>query len=415
MKNIWFVSHATMPPHLAVRMRTNNFAKYLAQKGYRVNIFSASTIHNTDMNLIGDKKTLYIESEHEGVTYNHIRASKYAGSGASRIFNLLQFSARLYRVAGRKKEKPDVIICNPQTIFALIPYFISRKYGAKFIPDVRDLWPESFVAYGLLKGTSLAARLLYLAEKWIYKKADRIIFAMEGGKDYIIAKGWDRGQGGPVDLDKVFHINNGVELAAFDYNREHHPLDDGDLEDESTFKVVYTGSIRLVNKVEKILDAAKLLRGQGIRFLLWGDGDQLPQLRRRVEEEGIDNVLLKGAVNKKYIPSITTRAQLNIMLGESLPLFRYGGSMNKMFDYFAAGKPTLFTFKMGYSPAEKYHTGLELQESGAEAIAEAVLYFKDLDEEAYDQYCRNARRAADDYDAEKLAGRLADLIGALSS
>ena len=71
--------------------------------------------------------------------------------------------------------------------------------------------------------------MLYILEKWIYKSADSIIFSMEGGKDYIIEKGWDAGHGGPVDLKKVYHINNGVDSELFDYNKNHYVIEDKDL------------------------------------------------------------------------------------------------------------------------------------------------------------------------------------------
>lgn len=93
-----------------------------------------------------------------------------------------------------------------------------------------------------------------------------------------------------------------------------------------------------------------------------------------------------------------------------MPLFRFGGSMNKMFEYFAAGKPTLFTFKMGYSLAEKYNTGIELDDSRIEPIAESILYFKNLANAAYNGYCKNARRAAEDYNFAHLTDSLIKII-----
>lgn len=41
-----------------------------------------------------------------------------------------------------------------------------------------------------------------------------------------------------------------------------------------------------------------------------------------------------------------------------------------MFDYFASGKPTLSTFRLGYSLIERYDAGIELNAYNAEAIAD---------------------------------------------
>ena len=77
--------------------------------------------------------------------------------------------------------------------------------------------------------------------------------------------------------------------------------------------------------------------------MIWGDGDQRAALEQRVREEEISNVVFKGKVEKKYIPSIVSRADINLIHGgdQGKELFRFGISPNKMFDCFAAGRPIL--------------------------------------------------------------------------
>lgn len=54
MKRVWFVSHYSMPPKYEMRIKTQMYAHYLQKKGFECTIFSASTIHNTSINLIED-------------------------------------------------------------------------------------------------------------------------------------------------------------------------------------------------------------------------------------------------------------------------------------------------------------------------------------------------------------------------
>ncbi len=54
--------------------------------------------------------------------------------------------------------------------------------------------------------------MLYKGEKWIYKKADALIFTVEGGPKYLRDKEWDKESGGSIDLKRVFYINNGIDL-----------------------------------------------------------------------------------------------------------------------------------------------------------------------------------------------------------
>jgi glycosyltransferase involved in cell wall biosynthesis len=409
MKNIWFISHHTMPPEYAVRMRTNLMAKYLHKKGYNVSIFSASTIHNTNINLIEDKKKLYIEKEYDGVTYNIIRTSSYSGNGLSRAINMLQFPLRFYRVALKKKEKPDIIITDSTTVFAILPYFISKKYGAKFIEEVRDLWPESIVAYKGMSRKNPLIWIMYKFEKWIYKKADKIIFTMEGGKDYIIDKGWDS----DIDMSKIYHINNGVDLEQFNYNKENYVTKDEDLDDQDIFKVIYAGSIRQANNVRKIVDAAEIIRKKGnkdIKFLVYGDGPDRQTLEKHCIENNIDNVIFKGHLEKNRIPYILSKCDLNIMHFSQSVLKKYGVSLNKMFEYFASGKPTVSDCEFGYDLIRKYNCGIVFDNASSEQLAQSIIKFYIMPKEEYNIYCNNALKAAQDFDFKVLTDKLEKVI-----
>lgn len=409
MKTIWFVTHSTTIPKYAMRMRTNYLAKYLAEKGYHVEIFSASTVHNTDINLINDKKTLYVERNIDGVTYNSIRTSNYKGNGMRRIINMIQFPFRFLKVSKKKVKKADLIISNPQSIFGILPYYVSRKTGAKFITEVRDLWPESIVAYAGWSKKNIIIKIMYFFEKWIYKHADKIIFTMEGGRDYILDKGWDI----DIDVTKIYHVNNGVDLASFNENKSLYTLNDDDLTNVDTFKVIYTGSIRPANNVRKIVEAAKIIKEKGfekIHFIIYGEGSDRIPLMNYCNEKNISNVTFKGHVDKHLVPSILSRSDLNILHFEQNPLKKYGSSLNKMFEYFASGKPILSDCEFGYDIINRYNAGVSKDITNSDEFAGEILKIYQMDCQQYEEYSRNALRAAKDYDFELLTQKLIDII-----
>jgi len=247
---------------------------------------------------------------------------------------------RLWWHAGRF-ERPDYISHIAAVPFGNIAYFIAKKYKAKFIVDVVDLWPESFVAYGLVSKKNILLKLSYLAEYWLYKKADLLIFSMEGGKDYIKEKGWSIEQGGKIDLNKIHYINNGVDLNDFAYNQQHYKIADEDLENEDLFRVVYVGSIRLANNLQQLIDAVILLKEQkNILFLIYGDGEDRSSLENLCKEIGLTNVRFKQKwVELKYIPCILSKSSLNILNYKNSDILRFGGSQSKSFQYMASGKP----------------------------------------------------------------------------
>lgn len=409
MKKIWIINQYNMPPEYGHLNRHYNFGKYLKRFEYHPTVFVGSFLHNMDKQIITDN-SIYKKYENCEYPYFFIKTCDYSKSKIKRVYAMFEFYRNLFKVV-ENMEKPDVVIgSSAHPLSALAAIRLARKYNCQSIVEIRDLWPESFVAYNIINKNNPILKILYVGEKWIYKQADKLIFTMEGGKDYIIERGWDKKSGGDIDITKVHHVNNGVDLEEFDYNAGNYVLEDVDLDNKNTFKVVYVGSIRLVNKLDKIIDVAKKLKNTNIQFLIWGKGDRLASLKDRIITENIKNIKFKGNVEKKFIPSIITRANLNIIIGENDPLFKYGLSPNKMFDYFASGKPTLITFKSNYSLITKFQSGIELNESDTKSISDGILYFKNLDEREYEEYCINSRKAAEKYNFATLAKEIIKII-----
>ena len=304
--------------------------------------------------------------------------------------------------------KPDVIYASsvhPLTLVAGIQ--LAKQFHIKCICEVRDLWPESLLAYGIVGTRNPVVFGLRQMEKWIYKKADALVFTAEGMYEYIKEQGWEKA----VPKNKTFYINNGVDLEAFDQNLDTFQIRDDDLENSNFFKVVYTGSIRKVNNLGLLLDTAKLIGDSSIRFLIWGGGDELEILKERINDEKIDNVILKGRVKKCYIPYITSRADLNLVHNTPSPLFKYGISFNKLFDYLAAGKPIFSDFPCAYNPAVQCGAGCDVREPRAEIIAETIKSFQKMSPSTLAAYGRNARAAAEQqYNFEVLTQKLVTII-----
>lgn len=415
-KNIWMLNHYATNMYFNKGGRHHWFAKHLPVKGYNPTIFCANTRHNSD-EVIEINYGKYTSKETDGVSYVFVKTSCYKGNGISRIKNILRFYQNLHSAAKKytkSSDKPDVILASsvhPLTLVAGIR--IARRFGIPCICEVRDLWPETIVAYGRLKKSSLIAKILYQGEKWIYKKADKLIFTMEGGRDYIIDKGWDKGHGGPIDLDKVHHINNGIDLEAFDDNCNRYSFKDDDLDDKTTFKVIYTGSIRQANNLELIIDAAKYVLNESdidIRLIIFGEGSDREKLEERCTAEGITNVAFKGKVDKEHIPFVLKQSNLNILNYSYHDIWKYGGSQNKMFEYLASGRPILSTITMGYDIIGRYGAGISLCDQSPESIGDAVIKIANMDREEYTDMSTKAREAARDYDFRELTDRLIEIV-----
>lgn len=404
--NIWLINHYAVPPKYYPLARQTYFAKYLMAMGHTVTIFAASSVHNSDVNLITDGRK-WREETVDGVHYVYIKCCDYHGNGLKRIYNICEFAWKLPGVC-KRFSKPDAIVSTsvPPTSCAMGVY-LGRKWGCKTVAEIADLWPESIVAFGIAGPHNPAVLALRRLEKWIYKKADAVVFTMEGAYDYIVEQGW----GKEIPRSKVHHINNGVDLELFDYNKEHFRAEDPDLDDPNIFKVIYTGSVRRVNNLGLLVDAAKCIKDPRVKLLIWGDGDEREALERRVRDEKISNVVFKGKVEKKYIPSIVSRADLNLVHWEQAPLLKYGVSYNKLFDYMAAGRPIFSTVCPGYSIWEKYDCGRDTEDTLPEPLARELEKMAALPPEELSRLGENAREGSRDYDFRVLTQKLLNVIG----
>ena len=233
----------------------------------------------------------------------------------------------------------------------------------------------------------------------------------EGGKKYISDQGWDK----QINLSKVKHINNGVTVEKFDRASKENIITDKELENNDLIKIVYAGSVRKVNNIGLLLDAAKIIQDQGytqIRFLIYGSGDEREKLEKRCKDESINNVIFRGRIEKKLVPSVLKKADVNVLHNSSTVLDKYGQSQNKLFEYLAAGKCIVQTYSTGYSILKKYNCGICVPVQNAGEIAKALIKAC-TDKEQNKIMGANARQAAYEYDFRKLTNELINIIKSL--
>ncbi|CAM4161343.1 glycosyltransferase family 4 protein [Lederbergia lenta] len=409
-KNIWIFHHYATPPTMNGFIRPFNFGLNLKNSGYKVTVFSASYLHFSDINLIEDGSLFTLNNETE-IPFVFVNTPTSANKGIKRVLNMLQYYKNLFKTVkkySKNRGKPDLIIASsPHPLAMVAGIKIAKKYGVPCICEIRDFWPEVFFMGGSLKEKSFLGKLLLKGEYWIYKKADALIFLKEGDTDYLKDRMWTKEKGGDLDLKKCHYINNGVDIQAFKQEINNQVIEDQDLIN-SKFKVVYTGAIRPVNNVGNILDAAKILKGHNnIQFLIYGDGNQLEILKKRVHDEGLRNVKFKGYVDKQYIPYVLSKSSVNILnYSQSKYNWSRGNSSNKMFEYMASGKPIISTVIMGYCPLKKYNCGISVETDKPEDLAKAIMQIYDMPKESYIQMSENAKLGAEDFDYKKLTKKL---------
>lgn len=410
---IWIVNYYTVPPAFARNERHLKFAHYLQEAGHDVTIFCAQHSGVGEQGMPA-KWQLFKGTSYGEYKFVHVKVKPYKGNGIARMVSIFQFAWRI--LAHRKRfEKPDVVLHNIHEPFDYPISWCAKRLNAKYIVEDWDLWTQSFVDTGLVKKGSLASKMLYQINKKLFTKADRIIFTMEGGLDYIRQRGWDTESGGTIDMTKVYYINNGLDLADFKRNIGEHVRPDEDLANESLKKVVYLGSINLANNIKGLIDAAALLKNQqDIKFLVYGDGADRVELEKYCAENQIDNVVFKEkSIPLHDVSYVISQARVNI-LNYYKNFGLYGISSGKMFQYLAAGKPICCNINMkNYDLISRYNLGISKEFQSTQEYADAILSLVRLPEDKYNAMCERVSEVAKQFDYKVLSSQLIDILESL--
>ncbi|MCF2681351.1 glycosyltransferase family 4 protein [Faecalicatena contorta] len=404
--NIWIVNHYAIPPSMGGLVRHYYFSKYLQKMGHNVKIFTSSKIHNTDINMIKDN-ALYREKMEDGVEYTFVRSKDYKGNGLDRIFNMIDLPFKMWKTMKVfwKIQKPDVIYTSSPDLFvAFFALLFGKRYEIPVVVEIRDLWPESIVEYNGISKNNPIIQILYQLEKWIYTKADQLIFTMAGGKKYICDKKWEN----KVDLNKINHVNNGVDLQEFEENLKKHQIEDNDLKSDK-FKIIYVGSIRKVNNLKALVDASKYIDKEKVVILIYGNGTEREELEHICKEEKLC-IKFKGHIEKKYVPYVLSKANLNLINVSTAGLNQYGCSWNKLFEYMASGKPILCNTPTAYDLIIEKNVGVSKKFDDARAYGECIKEFIELGQQQYDNYCQNAKKCVEQYDYKNLTLKIEEIL-----
>ena len=407
--NIWILNHYAGSIEFGMESRHYYFAKELISMGHNVTIIVGSYSHLRKKNLEIKKMQ---EEWHEGIRFIWIPTCVYTGNGLGRIKSMLDYYLNAV-AAAKKLASPDVILSSsPHPLACLAGIQIAKNKKCMCVSEVRDLWPEALVYYKGLSDRSPIVKVLEYYEHKIYKNSDTLIFTKPGDVDYLKEKGWLTSKGGDVADSKCYYINNGVDLKNFIKQIDACVFEGMEDNGADKFVVTYVGTIREVNNIDMLLDAAKQLKQYpDIEFRIFGDGEELDRLKQRKTDEQIDNVIFYGRVEKQFIPNILSKSSVNI-LNYSPTMYNWtrGNSSNKLFEYMACGRPVISTVTMGYSPIVAYNCGVEIADCNGEKLAEAIERLKKADHNVLCEMGENAAQAAKDFDYPILAEKLISVL-----
>ncbi len=387
-KTIWILNHYAEVPAGRIGFRHDSFARELVKRGYDVFIFLSSYSHPTRTSRL-DKAELFRHEVYDKVNYVSIRTPPYKTNGLRRVMNMASYVMNLMRIYKKFSRPHTVIASSVHPLTWIAGYLISKKLKCKFVAEVRDLWPQTLIDLGVISKNGIVSRFLGFIEGFAYKKADEIISVLPNAGMYIDERY-------AVGLGKITYIPNGVNLEAFELLKNKPTTESQRIleQHKNHFKLVYAGSHDNTDALEIILFAARIIQNRGldnIRFIMVGGGIKKQELICLSEEIELRNLFFYERIDKGSIPYLMTRTDCNMASLYDLPIYRYGISLNKMFDYLASAKPIIIATNAANSFVEEAGCGIRVPSGSPKLFAEAVECIYNLAPEERNQMGQRGR------------------------
>lgn len=314
-------------------------------------------------------------SDRNGVDYLTLPTTPYSVNGPARFLNLLSFGAAL-RLAGPRLRAfaPDAVIASSTHPFDVLPaHALARRTGAVFVYEVHDLWPLTPILLGGMSQHHPAIRLMRRAEAFAYRNADLVVSLLPRTEDYMRARGLPPG--------RWIWIPNGVDehsrAARRTPSRSLQALQAGVAELRTRYSgvLMYAGGHGVSNALDDLLAQSDAAGQAGMAIALLGDGPLKPRLQSQYA--GYPNVRFFEPVPRNEVGEALRLADFAYAGATPSPLYSFGISFNKLYDYMAAGVPVIENIGAANSPVAEADCGLvadpRLPDSLRQAIAQAAV------------------------------------------
>jgi glycosyltransferase involved in cell wall biosynthesis len=384
---VLIVTHYFPPETGAPQARLSGLAATWAADGDEVTVLTGMPNHPTGVLPPSYRRAVLRRERRDG--YRVVRSWLYATPNegiARKTLGHLSFMLSSVILGGWRSGPADVVVVSSPTFFSIgSGWLLARLKRARFVVEIRDLWPAIFVELGVLTNP-LVIRVLERLELAAYAAADEVVVVTEGFRADLVRRG--------VPPEKVHTIRNGVDVGRFA------PPAETGLAAETAFAaetgpgaetgtgaerralrarlgagpgdclVLYAGTHGISQALTAVADAAAILDRRGgtglgeagsgragsagtgsaaeraaastqpIRFAFVGDGADKQRLQRRVAELRLGNVTLLPGVPNQEMPALLAAADICLVPLRKVPLFA-SFIPSKMFEYLAAGKAVI--------------------------------------------------------------------------
>lgn len=270
------------------------------------------------------------------------------------------------RLLTRKYDKIFLYQLSP-VMMSIAGIIVGKLKKTETTMYVLDLWPENLFSVLPIKNKILN-KLVTAVSHWHYRHVDKLVVLSERMKDKLI-------EVTDITGDKIIVLPQACEKV---YEED---VEDKELEKRFNkgLNVLYAGNISPAQSFPTILDAAEILKAQGlsINWIVVGDGMSKKDVEADVKRRGLkDCFFFEGQKPIEEIPKYTHTADILLgclvksdLLEATIPA--------KVMSYLAAGKPLVLA--MDGEVQKLINTTIKCGKAGPTEDADALAHnIKDL-------------------------------------
>lgn len=368
--HILFLTDNFPPEVNAPASRTYEHALCWVARGCKVTVITCFPNFPEGKIFHGYKNKWYDSEVIDGINVVRVKTFISANEGIFlRTIDYLSFMFSSF-FAGLFQKKPDVILAtSPQFFTSISGWLLATVRRRPFIFELRDLWPISIVAVGVMR-KSYIIKLLEKLELFLYKKSDAIVSLTDSFKLDLTSRG--------IDPNKIYVIQNGVDLGFYQ------PIEykDSKLLSKHSIKnkfiIGYIGTHGMAHGLEVVIDAAKkLIKYPEILFLMVGSGASKNLIQRLAKSENLNNILFIDIQPKKRIKSYYSICDLSLIHLKDNEVFSKV-IPSKLFESMGMGIPILMSLPKGEATkiVEDHKCGVIIPPEDGKLLANSILELK---------------------------------------
>ena len=266
--------------------RINTLCRELVQRGHEVTVVTGYPQYPKGEIFEGYGFDIPYEKEWHGVKIERVKVPPRGHNAIGLLRNCVGYVVEGNKWVRKCKEKYDAVFVfevSPVTV-GLPAVAYKKKFGAPVYFNLQDLWPENVHEVLGIRFAPLTYIINRIVD-YIYANSEKILCASNGFVKNLL----DRG----VEREKLMF------WPQFCMEPDLSGAEKPEVYSQDAFNVVFTGNIGDAQGLDLMVEAARELKGQGIRWYLVGDGRAKPRLESLVGEYGVaDDVVFVGRVSE---------------------------------------------------------------------------------------------------------------------